>query len=162
MLLRRLSVLSAFLLALAGAVALAKPNPLFGQFVAQNVGGHRRAEFGQLKLMNQLNLTQEQKQKLEAIQSQYKGQISQRKRELRQAMQEFKGLMASSASSQEIRTKHQQVEGLRQQVEEVSFESTLAMRDVLTPDQRKQLAQLMEQRRQHFDNKMENRKGPED
>jgi Spy/CpxP family protein refolding chaperone len=97
--------------------------------------------------MDQLNLSQDQQQKLQAIQSQYKEQISQRKQALRQTTQELRNLMAGNASDDEIRTKHKEVQGLRQQLDEVSFESTLAMRDVLTPDQRSQWAKLMEQRR---------------
>jgi Spy/CpxP family protein refolding chaperone len=65
---------------------------------------------------------------------------------VRQASQELRDLMAGTASADQIRTKHQQLQQLRQQLEEVTFESTLASREVLTPDQRKQLAQLMEQR----------------
>ena len=55
-----------------------------------------------------------------------------------------------------MREKHRQIIGLRQQLEEVQFESTLAMREVLTPEQRSQLAQLMQQRRQTAKNRMQN------
>jgi Spy/CpxP family protein refolding chaperone len=109
--------------------------------------------------MEQLNLTDEQKQKLQAIQTQYKDQISQRKQAVRQATQELRDLMAGNASADEIRAKHRQVQELRQQMEEVSFESMLAMREVLTPEQRSQLARLIEQRRANFRNPMENRRG---
>jgi Spy/CpxP family protein refolding chaperone len=109
--------------------------------------------------MEQLNLTEEQKQKLQAIQTQYKDQISQRKQAVRQATQELRDLMAGNASTDEIRAKHRQVQGLRQQMEEVSFESMLAMREVLTPEQRSQFARLIEQRRANFRNQRENRRG---
>ncbi len=162
MLLSRVSVLSVLLLALGGAVALAKPNSLFPQLVAQNQnagGGENRGARGQLKLMEQLNLTSDQKQKLQSIHSQYKDRISQRKQVVRQASQELKNLMTGNASTDEIRAKHKQVQNLRQQLEEVSFESMLAMRDVLTPDQRNQFAQLMEQRRANSRNRTNNRTG---
>jgi Spy/CpxP family protein refolding chaperone len=146
MLLRRVSIVSVLVLSLGGAVALASQNPLFPQAVAQNPGEPSHAGRGQPKLMDQLNLTADQKQKLQAIRSQYKDQISQRKQAVRQASQELRDLMAGTASADQIRTKHQQLQQLRQQLEEVTFESTLASREVLTPDQRKQLAQLMEQR----------------
>jgi Spy/CpxP family protein refolding chaperone len=67
--------------------------------------------------------------------------------------------MAGNASADEIRAKHRQVQELRQQMEEVSFESMLAMREVLTPEQRSQFARLIEQRRANFRNQMENRRG---
>jgi Spy/CpxP family protein refolding chaperone len=109
--------------------------------------------------MQELNLTQDQQQKLKVIYSQYNDQISQRKQALRQATKEFKSLMASNASADQVRTKHQQVQGLRQQLEAVSFESMLAMREVLTPAQRSQFAQLMEQRRANYRNQMRNQRG---
>jgi Spy/CpxP family protein refolding chaperone len=109
--------------------------------------------------MEQLNLTQEQQQKLQGIQSQYKDQISQRKQAMRQANRELRDLMAGTASADQIRAKHQQVQDLRQQLEKVTFESMLASREVLTADQRKQFAQLMEQRRAKPRNQMRNQTG---
>lgn len=159
MLLSRASVVSVLLLSLGGALVLANPKPLFPQPWAQNQNGPRRAQRDQPKIMEQLNLTDEQKQKLQAIQTQYKDQISQRKQAVRQATQELRDLMAGDASADEIRAKHRQVQGLRQQMEEVSFESMLAMREVLTPEQRSQFARLIEQRRANFRNQMENRRG---
>ena len=47
-----------------------------------------------------------------------------------------------------MRDKHRQIMGLRQQLEEIQFESTLAMREVLTPEQRTQFSQMMQQRRE--------------
>ncbi|HEY9635980.1 MAG TPA: Spy/CpxP family protein refolding chaperone [Coleofasciculaceae cyanobacterium] len=161
MLWRRLSIFSILLLCLGGAVVLANQNPLFPQTPMQSLGEPRRGASRQLKLMEQLNLTQEQKQKLQAIHSQYKEQISQSKQSLHQATEELKKLMAGNASAGEIRTKHQEVRRLRDQLEEVSFESMLAMREVLTPDQRSQFAQLMEHRRTNFNSPMRNQRGSE-
>lgn len=159
MLLRRISVVSVLLLSLGGAVALTNQNPLFPQAVAQNPGGPKHRENSKFKLMEQLNLSQEQQQKLQGIQSQYKDQISQRKQAMRQANRELRDMMAGTASADQIRAKHQQVQDLRQQLEKVTFESMLASRDVLTPDQRKQFAQLMEQRHQNSRNRRGNQTG---
>jgi Spy/CpxP family protein refolding chaperone len=60
-----------------------------------------------------------------------------------------------------MREKHRQIIGLRQQLKEVQFESTLAMREVLTPEQRSQLAQMMQQRRQTAKNRMQNGQKPQ-
>ncbi|HEY9668793.1 MAG TPA: Spy/CpxP family protein refolding chaperone [Coleofasciculaceae cyanobacterium] len=98
-----------------------------------------------IKLMDRLDLTSEQKQKLRTIYSQYKDQISQRKQAVRQSTRELRTLMVSTASTNEIRAKYQEVQALRQQLDSSSFESMLAMRDVLTPAQRNEFAQLMEQ-----------------
>jgi Spy/CpxP family protein refolding chaperone len=109
--------------------------------------------------MDQLNLSEQQKQKLQAIRSQYKDQLSQRKQAVRQATRQLRDLIAGNASVEEIRAQHQQVQGLRQQLENVSFESMLATREVMTLDQRQQYAQLMEQRRKDSYKPMENQRG---
>ncbi|HBB34034.1 MAG TPA: Spy protein [Cyanobacteria bacterium UBA8803] len=160
MLLHRVSVLSVLLLSLGGVVALANPNSNFlTPTLAQNFEGQQRPHWGKQRLMQELNLTPEQEQKLQDIRSQYKDQISQRQQVLRQATQEFASLMASNADSSQIRAKHQQVQQLRQELEDLRFESMLAMRDVLTSDQRSRFAQLMEQRREEFRNPMRQRRG---
>ena len=162
MLLRRVSIWSVLLLVLGGAVALVKPNSLFPKTVAQNtqnLEGPKRAEGGKHNWMAQLNLSEEQKQKLQATRSQYKDQIFQRKQAVRQITQQLRDLMVSNASADEIRAKHQQVQQLRQQLEEASFESMLATREILTLDQRRQYAQLMEKRRKDSPNQMGNQKG---
>jgi Spy/CpxP family protein refolding chaperone len=69
--------------------------------------------------------------------------------------------MAGTANASEMREKYRQIIGLRQQLEEVQFESTLAMREVLTPEQRSQLAQMMQQRRQTAKNRMQNGQKPQ-
>lgn len=161
MLLRRVSIWSVLLLVLGGAVALAKPNSLFPKTAAQNLERPGRVESGKLRWMDQLNLSEQQKQKLQAIRSQYKDQLSQRKQAVRQATRQLRDLIAGNASVEEIRAQHQQVQGLRQQLEDVSFESMLATREVMTLDQRQQYAQLMEKRRKDSHNQMGNQRGIE-
>ncbi|HAA30782.1 MAG TPA: Spy protein [Cyanobacteria bacterium UBA8553] len=159
MLLRRVSIWSVLLIVLGGAVVLAKPNLLFPQTVAQNLEGLRRVEGG--RWMDQLNLSEEQQQKLQAIRYQYKDQIAQRKQAVGEMSQELRDLMASNASTEEIRAKYQQVQQLRQQLEDVSFESMLATREVMRLDQRQQYAQLMEKRRKDSRHPMGNQRGIE-
>ena len=146
MLLNRVSFLTVLILSLGNVVSLASPNPLFPQTLAQNSQGSNRVQRGQVKWINQLNLTQEQKQKLQAIQSRYKNEIFQRQQAVRQANKELREMMVSNASVDQIRRQHTQVQQLRQQLEETRLNSILAMRDVLTSEQRSKLAQLMQQR----------------
>ncbi|MFB8792183.1 MAG: Spy/CpxP family protein refolding chaperone [Potamolinea sp.] len=149
MLLSRISVVSFLMLSLGGFVTLASPNPLFPQTLAQSPQGLRRAERGPLKWMDQLNLTDQQKQKLLAVQSQYKDQISQRQQAVRQANKELREMMTGNTPTDKIRRQHKQVQFLRQQVEDSRLESMLAIREVLTQEQRSKLGQLMEQRQQN-------------
>lgn len=157
MLLRRASILSIALVSLVGAVTLAKPNPLFSQSFAQNPASPQLRQ-SQPKLMDQLNLNPEQKQKLKAIHKQYKDKIAQNKQAVSRANKELRDLMASTATSDQIRSKHEQVIGLRQGLEKLTFESMLATREVMTPEQRLQFAQLME-RRQNSRNQRNNPPG---
>lgn len=159
--LHRISVVSGLLVAVGGAVALADPNPLFPQTVAQNLESPGRAERPHSRLMQELNLTSEQMQKMQEIRSQYQGEISQDQQALRQATLELRDLLAGTASVEEIRAKHREVQALQQQLGESRFESTLAMREVLTPSQRREFAEMMQQRQEDFRNQMRNRRGPQ-
>ena len=101
-----------------------------------------------------------QQQQLTAIRQKYQGQMEQLRDQLRQNQQELKTLMDGTASSDTILTKHNQVMGLRQQLDKLRFQSMLESRDVLNPDQRKQFAQLMDQRRENWRNKKGDRPVP--
>lgn len=154
MLIGRLSVASILLLSLGGVVALANPNPLTNQ-ITQNMGGMAFKNRGKQRLMQQLNLTQEQKQQLREIQQKYSSQIEQRHRELIQAQQELATMLIGTTPSREIRQQYAQVEALRQEHGALRFESMLEMRDVLNPQQRRQFGQVMQQRRGDLQERVE-------
>ena len=99
------------------------------------------------RILQQLNLTQEQTQQLWAVRSQYQPQIRDHAQKTRAAQAELRQLLGSTASESEIKAKFQQVQQLRQTQQEVRMESILAMREILTPEQRQTFAKLMEQRR---------------
>ena len=158
---RRLSTVAFLMLTLGSATAAtAVSNPVEPQTITQNQRPNRPGgkEGG---MFDQLNLTADQKQKMQAVRDRYKDQVSQRMQAVRQARQELETMMAGTANASEMREKHRQIMGLRQQLEEVQFESTLAMREVLTPEQRSQLAQMMQQRRQTAKNRMQNGQKPQ-
>lgn len=157
--LRRVSLSSALLLILGSAIAIAKPKPLLDQNLLQTLGAKGSEVPGELKVLGRLNLTAEQTQKLNTIYYHYKEEISQRKKTLRQTTRRLRTLLVSTASTEEIRTQYRQVEMVRQQLETASFESMLAMREVLTPAQRSQFAQLMEQQEKTFYSRMANQRG---
>ena len=158
---RRLSAVAFLMLTLGSATAAtAVPNPVEPQTVAQNQRPNRPGG-KQGGMFDQLNLSADQKQKMQAVRDRYKDQVSQRMQAVRQARQELETMMAGTANASQMREKHRQIIGLRQQLEEVQFESTLAMREVLTPEQRSQLAQMMQQRRQTAKNRMQNGQKPQ-
>jgi Spy/CpxP family protein refolding chaperone len=54
-------------------------------------------------------------------------------------------LLTSDASTDKLRQQHQQIQKLHQQLDDQHFETMLAVRQVLTPEQRQQLDKLMQQ-----------------
>jgi Spy/CpxP family protein refolding chaperone len=158
---RRLWAVAFLMLTLGSATAAtAVSNPVEPQTIAQNQRPNRPGG-KQGGMFDQLNLSADQKQKMQAISDRYKDQISQRMQAVRQARQELATMMTGTATASEMREKHRQIIGLRQQLEDVQFESTLAMREVLTPEQRSQLAQMMQQRRPTAKNRMPNGQKPQ-
>lgn len=162
MLIRRISAIAVLMFTLGTtAAATAVPSPVQTETIAQNEKPNRPAgrEGG---LFDKLNLSADQKQKMQTVRDRYKEQVSQRMQAVRQARQELETMMSSpTANVSQMREKHRQIMGLRQQLEEVQFETTLSMREVLTPEQRTQLSQLMQQRRQTVKNRMQNNPKPQ-
>ena len=149
---RRVSAIAVLMLSLGSAVAFANPNSLIPQATAQNTEEQRRPN-RQKDRFQDLNLTSEQTQQMQAIRDRYQDQISQRKQGVRQAQQELLDLMAGTASESQIREKYRQVETLKQQVSDIKFDSRLAMREVLTPEQRRQFAEQRQNRSENRQNR---------
>lgn len=103
---------------------------------------------GQRRIMEQLNLSEEQTQELASIRQKYQPQIEPLMEQMRANRQEMQQMMTGNASPSDIRSKHQEISQIRQQLDNLRFESLLEMRQVLTPEQRQEFAQLMEERRE--------------
>lgn len=73
-----------------------------------------------------LNLTPEQRQNLQAIRQRYQSQIEETRTQLRTAKDELRRLMASNASDEQIRAKHAQVQQLQQKL-------AVKTRDIIYP-----------------------------
>ena len=162
MLIHRISAIAVLMFTLGTtAAATAVPSPAQTETIAQNQKPNRPAgrEGG---LFDKLNLSADQKQKMQGVRDRYKDQVSQKMQAVRQARQELETMMSNpTANASQMREKNRQIMGLRQQLEEAQFESTLAMREVLTPEQRTQLSQLMQQRRETAKNRMQNSPKPQ-
>ena len=150
MVLNQATAIAALTLSIGGAVAFSNPNPWLSQTVAQDVNPPTRAERPQRpepRWIQDLNLTPEQTQRMQAIQNQYKDRMRQNQEALRQAHQELQTMLGGNASQDEIRTKHRQVQTLMQQLDNLRFESMLAVREILTPEQRRIMSQRMQNMR---------------
>ncbi|GAC1477466.1 MAG: hypothetical protein NVS2B14_19030 [Chamaesiphon sp.] len=151
----RISALAVLMLTLASNIAMADTNPQGTHNQQHPRGMHQKHG----DLMQQLNLTQAQQQQLQTIRNQYKQQMAPTQQALRQAEQKLTDLMTGAASDNEISNQYKQVQQLRQQLADLRFQSMLAIRGVLTTEQRQKFASFMQQHRQHFRQQGVNPKG---
>ncbi|MEI6065147.1 MAG: Spy/CpxP family protein refolding chaperone [Pseudanabaena sp. ELA748] len=100
------------------------------------------------RMLKQLNLSPEQLQKLKAVRDRDQVRMRELVEQSRQAGKELRDLLAGTESSDVIRAKHNQVLNLQQELRKQHFERMLAMREILTPQQRKQLSEIMQKNRQ--------------
>ncbi|MDJ0588390.1 MAG: Spy/CpxP family protein refolding chaperone [Pleurocapsa sp. MO_226.B13] len=109
----------------------------------------RRWDRGQKmeRLLQQLDLTPEQSQQIEAIQADSETTAQELRQRIQTQHQEMRSLMTSDATTEELRAQYQQAQDLRQQLGDNRFETMLQIREVLTPEQRAEIAELMEQHR---------------
>ncbi|OCR02083.1 Spy protein [Oscillatoriales cyanobacterium USR001] len=145
MLLRHLSTVAILMLSLTSTAAIALPKLPETISQAPQPPNPPMQDGGQI--FEKLNLTADQKQKMQAIRNQYKDKITQHRDAIVKANQELMSMINGNASDSQLREKHRQVVAQAQQMGELQFDMMLAMRQILTPDQRRQLAQMMQERR---------------
>ncbi|MEO0947175.1 MAG: Spy/CpxP family protein refolding chaperone [Cyanobacteria bacterium J06641_5] len=122
-----------------GAAVLSGWTALAGPIRAQNF------EFG--PLLEELRLSNEQRQQLRAIKSEYSTELSRIKRQLREERAKLIRMLVGTASESGIRAQHEQVKALSDRLAELSFEGMLEARTVLTPDQRDRAVQHLNNRK---------------
>jgi protein CpxP len=146
---RSLIALSALTFILSTGVSSAEPlNPNAGPGARPNQGPmtQNSGGFGG-GFMQQLNLNSEQQQQLQGIRAKYQDQIEQQRAAMETARQQLGELMASDASVERLRSQHNEVMRLQQEMANLRFESMLETRQVLTPEQRQELSQRVQERR---------------
>ncbi len=99
------------------------------------------------RLLQQLDLTPEQSQQIEAIQADSETTAQELRQQIQTQHQQMRSLMTSDATTDELRAQYQQAQDLHQQMGNNRFETMLQIREVLTPEQRAEIAELMEQHR---------------
>lgn len=110
------------------------------------------------EVLKKLNLSDTQMQQLKAIRDRNKDTLKSSTQQLRQASQDIQNLLAGTAPTEQIRSKFNQVQNLKQQVAKLQFEQMLAMREILTPQQRTQLAQAMAQFKGNMRQRLQDRR----
>ena len=110
------------------------------------------------RMLKQLNLSPEQLQKLKTIRDLNPNRMRELAQQSRQANKELRDLLVSTESSDAIRAKHTQVLSLQQELQKQHFERMLSMREILTPQQRSQLNEIMQKNRpSHMKERIQNR-----
>jgi periplasmic protein CpxP/Spy len=100
-------------------------------------------------LAKELKLSGDQIQKLQQLRKNAQGKNKERRQTLQVAKQELNQLIQGNASTDQVRQKRQQVQSLQREIADTNFENTLAIREILTPEQRVKLQQIVAQRRQN-------------
>ncbi len=156
----RLSLLAAVMLVLGTTTATYAAPQAFGEQIITQNPGRGSGGGGQLAEkkggLEQLNLTPEQQQEIQAIRDRYQTQTQASRDQMRQNMERMSQMMNGNTSDSDLQNQHNQILQARQQMGQMRFEQMLAIRNVLNPEQREQFAQLMQQRRQNSQNQRSN------
>ena len=96
-----------------------------------------------ISLFQQLDLTVEQQQKIRQIHSSYRQQIRQKKNHIVQLEQQLSDMMVGTEPVELLRAKNKRLGILRQEVGALRFESMLAIRKILSPQQRQKYKELV-------------------
>jgi Spy/CpxP family protein refolding chaperone len=94
-----------------------------------------------------LNLSPEQRQRLQEVRQQYGGDLRERRETARQAREELRSLRNSGASPEQIQSQARELRQAQQAVREIRTKQQLAMREILTPQQWRRLNKDMRNRK---------------
>ncbi len=161
---RRLSALTLLMLSLGSTAAFAAPNPQqslrqYSDEIAQQPGRKPGMENPE-RVFEQLGLSDAQKAQIKSIRDKYQPQLTSQRQTFQQAQKELRTLMTSNADQSQIIEKRAQVMAIKQKLDDLHFQSMLAIRNILTPEQRTKLDELMKQRHQNTKNQGPNKNNP--
>jgi periplasmic protein CpxP/Spy len=103
---------------------------------------------GMDRMLEQLNLSDEQSQQIEEIKTQSRTNNESLYQEIEAIHEEMRSLLAEDPSVEQLREQHQKMQALHQQLGDNRFETMLQIREVLTPEQRSQMAELIIEKRE--------------
>ncbi|MGD1701084.1 Spy/CpxP family protein refolding chaperone [Dapis sp. BLCC M229] len=142
------AVLGLLVMPLTISSVLANPNyNNVSEKISQTIQVQRPGR-NQNRVFEQLNLTEEQTEKIIAIRNQNQQEIRQSLQDLRNAQEELNTMITGRETDNQLRKKHGEVLNLRQELAELQFNTLLKIREVLTPEQLQEWSKLMQQRRE--------------
>lgn len=98
------------------------------------------------RIQSELNLSAEQSKKLEDLKGQAKFGIKEKKAAMEQCMQELEILISGSAPEADVRAKFNELRKLEDSFAKARLDKILAVREILTPEQRKKFKHCFENR----------------
>lgn len=104
--------------------------------VAKGDKGHWR------KVMKELNLTSDQKQRIKQISKSHRAQMKEKRQAIKVAQEEFNQQLRSDAKDDVIREAFTKLEALKSDMALSRFEQMMLIRQVLLPEQRAQFHDL--------------------
>lgn len=126
-------------------------NPNQIQYLSQNnpeSGSKQKRRWeGEGKLFESLNLTPEQKNQMKQIKDKYRPKMEAIRKNMRSEREILKNMMVNNEPTDKIRSQHQKVSILNKQANDLRFESMLEINKTLTPEQRKKLATMMDEKK---------------
>jgi protein CpxP len=99
------------------------------------------------RLLETLDLSEDQTTQIRAIREGDREEMQALREAERAEREAMHSLMAGTATDAELRAQHEELQALDREVADLRFENMLAVRNVLTPEQRTEMSTRMEQRR---------------
>ena len=103
------------------------------QYQVKHGRKHLRGE-GFKQLLEQLDLTPEQSQQMEAIKEKSRTEKETLRQQMQTKHQEMRSLFTSDSTPEQLREQHEQLQALHQQLANNRFETMLQIREILTPE----------------------------
>ncbi len=107
------------------------------------------------RFIEELNLTDEQVSQLQAIKDANRDAMQDLGDRIATAHDTLRDMMAGDATEAELRAQHEIVQDLHQEAGDQKFETMLAIRAILTPEQRAEMADRMQQRHDRYQENMD-------
>lgn len=99
-----------------------------------------------LRMADELGLSDAQRNQIQTIFAEAKTANEPLWQQMQAAREQMQTLMSSGASQAELQAQHGQMQALRQQMSDRHFSTMMAVREVLTPEQRTQLQEMHSER----------------
>lgn len=101
--------------------------------------------------LQELNLTPTQKEQLQVIKNKYKDDMKKQRETMRQARQALQTALQSDASDASLRKQFKALQKQHEEFASLRFEKVLAIRAILTPEQRKQFQAMRQHHHRHHE-----------